>query len=500
MADQPVALAPLAPLGPAEAARALVVAIQQAARREALAVDRIDLGFVAAAQLDGIEAELAGEFVHRAFDREGADRLARCAHRAGGGQVEADEIGAEAPRLAGIERQRAERDRFEEAGIVVLRGDAFVREGGDAPVFGGADADALRRRRTVVDEIGGLRARQRDLDRPPDLFGGDRGEDHLRPDAGLAAEAAADERREHAHILGREGERLGDGAAGGTDHLVAGADQQLAVSPGDGAGMRFERGGIMDRRRVAAVEHHRGGGQRRIEIADVDRRQEAELVVALHRLRVLIEAIAAGLGMDDDQRRGVAGDALVGGDDDRDRLAVMEDRIGIAMRRGLRIAAAGDHARVAVDHREHAGHVLRGGAVDGGDPAAADRRADDRGISGVRVGALIGVAGGAADLRRPFDARHRRAEHALPCLRQPLRPVGAVHRHLVHRVDPLPGRVACRRRGRWGEGGIRHHRRRPAVRDLPYPPVMPDWFRHPPFRRRTGGCSCGTVDPGTSPG
>jgi hypothetical protein len=367
--------------------------------------------------------------------------LARRPHRAGRRQVEPDQVGAEPPVLARIQWQRAERNRFEETRIVVLRGDAFMREGGNTAIGGGADPHALRRRRAVMDQIGCLRAGQGDLHRPADPFRGDRREDHLRPHPGLAAEAAADERRQHTHILLGNAKRLSDRSAGAADHLVAGPHCQLSVGPFDNAGMRFERGGKMDGRRVAAVEHHRRVGQRLIDIADVDRGEEAQVMIALHRLLGGIEAARASLGMDDDQLCRLARHRLILGNDDRHRLAVMKDTIGAAVCLSLRIAAPGDHARIVVDNRDDPGQRLGSRGVDPGDTPATDRRPDDSGISGACRRTLVRIARRAADLCRPLDPRHRCAEHVLLRARQACGAIGPVHRHLVHRVGPRPERA-----------------------------------------------------------
>jgi hypothetical protein len=55
---------------PAEALRAALVALLQSLARPGVATDGIDVGVVAHPQLDRVQAELVGQLVHRAFQRE----------------------------------------------------------------------------------------------------------------------------------------------------------------------------------------------------------------------------------------------------------------------------------------------------------------------------------------------------------------------------------------------------------------------------------------------
>ena len=117
--------------------------------------------------------------------------------------------------------------------------------------------------------------------------------------------------------------------------------------------------------------------------------------------------------MDDDQFCGVAGDRLIFGDHDRNGLAVVEDRVGIAVRLCLRIAAAGDDAGIVMDYRDDPCQGRRRGGINAGDATAADRRADDRGICRVFGSAFIGVTRSAGNLGRPLDAGDRLTQQVL---------------------------------------------------------------------------------------
>ena len=93
-ADAPFALAPQTglrlPLLPAKALRAIGVGLGKRPLGEGRPGKRMPFGFVAQAQFDRVDPHLMREFVDRAFDREGADRLAGRTHERVGHDVEVE--------------------------------------------------------------------------------------------------------------------------------------------------------------------------------------------------------------------------------------------------------------------------------------------------------------------------------------------------------------------------------------------------------------------------
>src|SRR5581483_8226767 len=103
------------------------------------------------------------------------------------------------------------------------------------------------------------------------------------------------------------------------------------------------------------------------------------------------------------------------GDDERDRLTVVEDPVVLQdlqlSVRGVRV----DARRVLVrEHAHHAGHALRLARIDRGDAARRDRAGHHHGVRRVRDLLFVGVAGGAGDLRAPVLAVDGCADHAAP--------------------------------------------------------------------------------------
>ncbi len=91
---------------PAEAAGALAQALHEVPAAERLAAARLPVGFVAQAQLDGVQAERVGEFVHGRLQGVHAGRLAGGAHPGGAGHVQRDHaVGAEQGGVAYVTRE-----------------------------------------------------------------------------------------------------------------------------------------------------------------------------------------------------------------------------------------------------------------------------------------------------------------------------------------------------------------------------------------------------------
>ena len=160
--------------------------------------------------------------------------------------------------------------------VRLLRNVVLMADAQDVALAVHGDAHALACLRTAVDEMRHLPPRQRDLDRPADLARRDRGQDGLRADAGLAAEAAADIGREHADLSRRRArarQRSRPCARFMNCRLERIVD--AVAAPAAMRRMRLQRGGEMVRRGVGRVERDCGLGQRRVEIAHVLGRAEA---------------------------------------------------------------------------------------------------------------------------------------------------------------------------------------------------------------------------------
>ena len=434
--DQPLAVAHRARrrhrVRPAEPLGALRIAIEHPPRGERLAAHRIGFGLVAPPQFDRVDPQLLGQLVHRALDPERPDRLARRPHRTARGQVDAHEVGLEPPRLAPVQRQRPERHRLEKLAIVILRYDALMPHAEDYAVLVGGNPDALRRVRAMMHHIRSLTTGQRDLHRPPDDLRRDRREDRLGTDAGLPAKPAADIRRQHAHLVRIDLQRLGDSLARAADHLVAGAHGELVALPPRGGRMRLQCGGEMHGRRVGPVERDSRILHHRVEIAIVDRRQEADLRLSIDWLRLDVEPVLARFGPDHDQRRRITRDRLILGNDDRDRLAEVKDDVGIEFRHRAGIGLARRHARVVVNDGNDTRQCLGSRNVDTNDTPATNRRPNDRGVGDTIRRTLIRIVRHAGDLRRPLDPIEPEPENPLLRAVEPTRPKRRIHYVFVH--------------------------------------------------------------------
>ena len=137
-----------------------------------------------------------GELVDRAFEREGADRLAGRAHEGVGQHVERRPCSTSSLKAAGgIGAARRQDERLRHG---VVRRHRRRRRCGSArrsvPSGSRAERDALLGQRASADDAVDALARQHEPHRPAGELRGGRGEDLVLPQR-LAAEAAADEGR-----------------------------------------------------------------------------------------------------------------------------------------------------------------------------------------------------------------------------------------------------------------------------------------------------------------
>ena len=184
--------------------------------------------------------------------------------------------------------------------------------------------------------------RQGQPHRPFGHAGGGGRNDVVIPD-GLVAEAAADEGREHMHLLVRNAEHVGQGRAGQMDHLAAVMDRQAAVLPRDGDRMGLDGAVIVARRPVGAVDAVRRAVEGSLRIADPDGGRFAEHV--LGRLGIALGRVEGqrgrgGFVSDANQAGRVVGLFLGLSHDRRDRLAVPADLVVLEHRQIARRPAS----------------------------------------------------------------------------------------------------------------------------------------------------------------
>ena len=252
-----------------------------------------------------VEAQLVGDALHVAFQREEALRHAVAAVGAGGRLVGVDDIGLEADvRLAvGALVRRVERHRLV-AGVAgdgqrVVAVGAGVAEhahlvGHHPPVFhdAGAHADDHRVARGAGHEL--LFAGVLQLHRPAGGDGQVRA-DVLDHHLLLVAEPAADARFDDADALDRQPQHRRQDAAGVERHLRAGADHQAVILiPVGDADERLDRRLLHPRHLVLALEDVVGRLQRGVHIAqlDVDMRGQVAQRVAFgerHVVRLVVD-------------------------------------------------------------------------------------------------------------------------------------------------------------------------------------------------------------------
>ena len=181
---------------------------------------RILRRLVAHPQLDRVDFELLGEFVHRAFQRQKTGRLSGGAHRRGDRNVQRRQTMPGQPVVAGIERPRLEGGAL--VGLLapqIARKD-IVADRKNAAVSSRAQADALNGVRTVRRDVEHLLTRQRRLHRPVELARSDRRQNGVGVDPELGAKPAADEGADQPDVLDRNVEGPGDRVTTLIQHLV----------------------------------------------------------------------------------------------------------------------------------------------------------------------------------------------------------------------------------------------------------------------------------------
>ena len=272
LADQPVAVALRArcrrAMAPAESFGANRIRLPHVAAREGMATDGIRIGFVPCPQFDRIQLQLVRQRVDRALHGEGADRLARRPHEGIGNAMDCrhplpDPVG---PHRVQVARRKAELLR--KVVFVGLGGDALVDERRELPVLIGGDRHPLPGRRAAADEPEHTFARERDADGASGHARGHHAELVVEPQRALAAEPAADERRQQRHVLALQSEHVRQTAGPARRELAGVVHGDAVVGCPDGnRRVRLDGVVVVRGRREGQVHGVRGRPQRRIRIA-----------------------------------------------------------------------------------------------------------------------------------------------------------------------------------------------------------------------------------------
>ncbi len=400
----------------------------QAHRADAQPVggDGAGLGEHAAAQVGGVDAQVAGDLVELDLEAEARLRRAVAPLRPAGGLVGEDPHSFEA-----VGRQLVGH-RLQGAGVVG-RGDAVAAVGaaverrlqvlrGDRAVAPHAGAQPHQHRVAAAVAVEDLLAAERHLHRAAEAQRHLRRHDLVVERVALAAEAAAvragdhpDARRRHleharqrpVHVVRRlrrrvEGDPvvvLGHRDGGMLLHRQVGValvEEDVLedlVGRGEALGHRAEvhRHLLVHVAAVAVVMQPRlGGRQRLLDAGDGGQR----LVLDLHLVGGLVGGV---LGQRRHRRHRVADEAhLVGAE----RVLVLGDRQDAE---GHREVAPGQEA-------QHARHPRGRRQVDAGDARVRHRRAHEAQVDHAGKGEVVGIARGAGDLGAPVHPPERLAD------------------------------------------------------------------------------------------
>jgi hypothetical protein len=297
-----------------------------------------------------------------------------------------------------------------------------VANAGELPASVRSQLDRLDRRRLVAYHRIHLRARQLDADGPVERPGGDRGQQRVRPDVSLAAEAAAQEMGYDGDLLERNAKHDRNQFLGAEDVLGGLVECQPAARiPGRHRRVRLHlimvaircRVGVRDPKDALAnallgVADGRGDWPQ--ELWRIDRR--------LRRLPVKEDRPISPI-LDGGQRCGVHGLVASRCDDQGDRLAgimnfiVLQGKIALAVRMKMtpwlwrRVHAR--HVAMRED-RQHARRLLGGPGIDRYRPTVGDGAMDHDGVRGIRKRDVRRIDGPAGHLQPSIGPRNRRSD------------------------------------------------------------------------------------------
>ncbi len=295
----------------------------------------------------------------------------------------------------------------------------LVDHRGELPRPVRAERDLLDRVRAVAVAGEHLRARVDDLDRAPELAGRHRRQGGVVVRPQRRSEGPADERRDDVDVLLGDAEPRSQVLADVVDLLRLVEDRELVPLPDGDRPVRLHRIVVLDGNAVLGLDLHRRALHRLLGVAAALRRRPLpwRARAFAHGLRVghvLLRVVG-----DFHQARGVAR-LLVGlGDDERYRLPIEKDSVGLerperlvllfpgAPRRRFLRRARSELRRVQV--REDADHAGRGFGlprVDRLDRALRHGAQHDEAVREVRHLELGRVLGLARHLRHAVDAAH----------------------------------------------------------------------------------------------
>ena len=223
----------------------------------------------------GIELQLFRHLVHRDLERHRARRIAGRAHGVALRQIEHREprrrhaVGAGIDAGASIERRTPVCRRQ-------IARPALVADRRELAVARRAEADSLNRRRAMRRVVEHQRPRQRHLHRASSRARAERREQRVGAYEQLAAEAAADVRRDQAHVLLRQPERLRQIVDAPVDHLVRRPDGELVAVPGGDRSVRLHHRVRLIGRGVGRIELDGRGSEGAGEVADRRIRRAAD--------------------------------------------------------------------------------------------------------------------------------------------------------------------------------------------------------------------------------
>ena len=206
----PVLPRALVAVAPTVAAGALRVRLPQPVARPRPAVRGRHLGEVGQPQVEGVDPDLVGQLVHRALQRPQPRPLDRGPHRRRHVERDPLDLQPQPDRGRGVERLARLGGgldvRLDQARVV----DRVVLDAEQHPVGVGGEPDRLLHPRLVADAGELVGPAQVQLHRPPRHPRRRGGEDLVRPDVALGAEAAAGVRGDDAHVGRVDPERLAD--------------------------------------------------------------------------------------------------------------------------------------------------------------------------------------------------------------------------------------------------------------------------------------------------
>ena len=153
------------------------------------------------------------QLVDRAFQREGADRFAGARMKVLASMSMSATFCSSLKALGGIEMPGREGELLGQLLCAVMATTPVWISASSLPSRAGAQRHALLRRRAAADQAIDALAAEHQPHRAAGELRRRGGQDLVAPQA-LAAEAAADERRQHADLVGLEAEHLGERARG----------------------------------------------------------------------------------------------------------------------------------------------------------------------------------------------------------------------------------------------------------------------------------------------